>query len=143
MTSELDELKRREAAAETILRDARTAREAVERKQEESRREPLKELAILAHSTLCAWNHTDGCGWEYEVAHEKGVTTHNWNAWAHDRWLKHIDKLLNSKEAESYGRRVVVPDATPELLREILETVRTLRAKHPSALWLIQHGLNP
>lgn len=29
-------------------------------------RTPIQKLADLLHHTSCHWNHTDGCGYEYE-----------------------------------------------------------------------------
>lgn len=48
-------------------------------------------LAITLHSLLCHWNHTDGCGWEYEGSGNKT----DWNGWAHAEYLKKGRKLLS------------------------------------------------
>ena len=40
---------------------------------------PLTDLACKLHSVLCTYDHTDGCGWYYEIL--KGV--HNWQGNAH------------------------------------------------------------
>lgn len=46
--------------------------------------DPIKALAIELHGVLCKWNHTDGCGWHYEI--DKG--SHNWTGHAHAHYLK-------------------------------------------------------
>lgn len=44
---------------------------------------PEKLLAIQLHGMLCNYNHTDGCGWHYEIYN--GV--HDWTKGEHSRWL--------------------------------------------------------
>lgn len=45
---------------------------------------PTHHLAIAMHQRLCRWNHTDGCGWHYEI--KDGI--HNWSGHDHARWLR-------------------------------------------------------
>ena len=52
---------------------------------------PLNErLAIEIHSALCHWNHTDGCGWFYEIKDGK----HDWSRNAHKRSLNSANAVL-------------------------------------------------
>lgn len=46
-------------------------------------------IAINLHKLLCHWNHTDGCGWEYEGRKNSlGVYETDWNGHAHSRYLQ-------------------------------------------------------
>jgi len=127
----IEELKRAEETALKALMKARDAREAAERVEREKRLEPLKALAIRAHDTLCRWNHTDGCGWGYE----KRDSVHDWNGWAHARWLRHLDEVVSGT---SQHRPVSV-----EALTDIIEAARVMREKHPDALWILRYRLEP
>lgn len=57
--------------------------------QEALRRTPEQNLAIELHDALCTQNHTDGCGWHYEI--QKGV--HNWSGSEHAHWLGKATKF--------------------------------------------------
>lgn len=46
--------------------------------------DPEQKLAISLHSTLCRWNHTDGCSWFYEM-HPGNID--NWDSYAHNEYL--------------------------------------------------------
>lgn len=61
--SDLQELRRQEEAANRVAQETRQRREIAERAERAAALEPFKDLAVLAHDTLCSWNHTDGCGW--------------------------------------------------------------------------------
>lgn len=72
---------------------AELTKEVTEIKDELLRREELApeyRLAEELHNVLCSINHTDGCGWFYEVSN--GVP--NWHGWAHARYLEKARKLL-------------------------------------------------
>lgn len=47
-------------------------------------------LAEELHSMQCRWNHTDGCGWFYEV--HKDVV--DWNGHSHSRWLTKAREVM-------------------------------------------------
>lgn len=47
-------------------------------------------LAITLHSTLCHWNHADGCGWYYEI--NKGID--DWSGQAHQPYLMRARAVL-------------------------------------------------
>lgn len=70
---------------------------------------PAQQLALTLHSSQCHLNHTDGCGWEYEV--HKGVD--DWGGSTHLRWEK--------KAAEAMR---LLPAFTAE---QIIEVARVLR----------------
>lgn len=44
---------------------------------------PEQQLALTLHNKLCRWNHTDGCGWFYEM--KNGID--DWNRSAHGEYL--------------------------------------------------------
>lgn len=54
---------------------------------EASRKElsPQQKYAIALHDALCRHNHTDGCGWMYDV--DSTTQIHNWNGAEHQRWF--------------------------------------------------------
>jgi hypothetical protein len=132
MSAEIDELSRRERAAESVLREARDARKRAEDLDRDKRLESLKPLICKAHDTFCAWNHTDGCGWLYEVDSKNG---HNWLGDAHARWLRRYEEIMEAPQ-----RRAAI---TVDILYKILDQVSELRGIHPDALWLISGRMNP
>lgn len=84
-TNRIEELERelaqRKAELEKLIKEEK---EAAEKAQAElDNNDPLKQLAIQLHNSLCRYNHTDGCGWYYEVSNER----HNWNGCSHENWL--------------------------------------------------------
>lgn len=48
-------------------------------------------LAITLHEMLCRWNHTDGCGWEYEG--KNGIP--DWHGHAHGKYLGKARMILS------------------------------------------------
>lgn len=52
---------------------------------------PEIQLARQLHAMLCTWNHTDGCGWFYEMKDGQDVWTGN----AHDQYLTKARVLTN------------------------------------------------
>lgn len=48
-----------------------------------------KEDAIKLHDTVCRFNHTDGCGWFYDI--KDGV--HNWSGFEHKVNLEKVAKI--------------------------------------------------
>jgi len=59
--------------------------------------EEIIALAEAMHTSLCRWNHTDGCSWWYENERadkwEKG--------WAHSKYLKGAEAMANRLQASS------------------------------------------
>lgn len=51
---------------------------------------PEQTLAIALHSVNCRSNHTDVCGWEYEI---KNRTEHQWDNWTHAKYLKQAETV--------------------------------------------------
>jgi hypothetical protein len=51
-----------------------------------------QKLAIKLHKTLCHCNHTDCCSWYYEFVED---IAHNWEDYAHKKYLKMADDMLN------------------------------------------------
>jgi len=63
----------------------------LEKEQEQlSNMGPEEELAVLLHSKFCRHNHTDGCGWFYEI--DDGI--HNWERNAHREYLEKARSLF-------------------------------------------------
>lgn len=48
-----------------------------------------QKLAEELHEVLCRWNHTDGCGWHYEI--KDGVA--DWSRYDHANYLKRAKAL--------------------------------------------------
>ena len=48
-------------------------------------------LAIMLHKRYCKWNHTDGCGWYYEIIEGR----HKWEASEHAKWLRKAQAILS------------------------------------------------
>jgi hypothetical protein len=93
-------------------RKAELASELDDLNAEEERLLSLSEdrrLAEALHSMQCRWNHTDGCGWFYEI--QKNVV--NWNGWAHAEYLKKAHKAMQ-----------MLPDMSVD---EILRVSKALR----------------
>lgn len=135
MQSEIDELKRRETAAESMLREARELREKAEKADRERSLDAFKPLAIAAHDALCRWNHTDGCGWGYEV--RDGV--HHWGASEHSRWLLRVAEIVTGQRDTYYGRNV--PGIPRETVEAVIATVTELRKVGPDAIYLLKNLL--
>ena len=126
-----------EALARKAEHEAQDLRERVKKYDAEvlaQRRDGLKPLVILAHDTLCRWNHTDGCSWGYEMNSDG---SHNWQGWAHARWLKHLDDLVNPYPG---GRDKPL---SPEVIEKLIHAVRELRKIDDSALWILRYRLEP
>lgn len=127
----LETIKELELSAEKALRNLRERRESLENEAREQRLAHIKPLVIRAHSLLCSWNHCDGCSWGYEMTGD----VHNWNGWAHARWLRHYEDLLLNRTSKP-----AFP-CTVEQLSVMLDTVEALRSVNPNALWLIRNGV--
>lgn len=57
---------------------------------------PTHHLAIAMHHRLCRWNHTDGCGWHYEI--RDGI--HDWSGHDHARWLRNANMVMRLIEGQ-------------------------------------------
>lgn len=51
---------------------------------------PDKQLAKELHGMLCRWNHTDGCGWFYEIKNKED----DWTGHAHGEYLMKAQSLI-------------------------------------------------
>lgn len=51
-----------------------------------------QEIAIVLHGMQCNWNHTDGCGWFWEI---KGGDVHEWTGYTHKEFLKKAQKFIS------------------------------------------------
>ena len=52
---------------------------------------PDQQLAKQLHDMLCTWNHTDGCGWYYEMKNKQD----DWTGYAHKQYLGHARKIMH------------------------------------------------
>ncbi len=71
---------------------------------------PEHRVAISLHKMLCHHNHTDGCGWEYEMA----GGNHEWEGHAHARYLIKAKKLVGFCK-----RHHVAEDTAIQLIEEM------------------------
>ena len=58
---------------------------------------PEQMLAITLHDTLCRHNHTDGCGWHYELDDDK----HMWTRSTHRHWHANATQMIRLCLAEN------------------------------------------
>lgn len=53
-------------------------------------------VAIIIHDNMCSHNHTDGCGWHYEI--KNGI--HDFSGSAHKHWevrgLRAMTRVVNA-----------------------------------------------
>ena len=57
-----------------------------------------EKLAIQLHNVLCGHNHTDGCGWYYEMLPGK---IDDWDGSSHDSYLGKANNMLNACKHEN------------------------------------------
>lgn len=56
-----------------------------------------KRLAMKLHHKFCHDNHTDMCGWFYEIKNGEDV----WTDSEHSRWLKKANELLRVSDFDT------------------------------------------
>lgn len=64
--------------------------------------DPACELAIFLHDMTCRYDHTEGCGWFYEIKNGK----HDWSRYAHQQELRRARKLLEITDADTIKKIV-------------------------------------
>jgi hypothetical protein len=62
--------------------------------------DPIERLAVELHDAKCTWNHTDGCGWFYEIRDGK----HEWAGSSHGAYLKAARKLISCSGSMAAAR---------------------------------------
>lgn len=127
------EIKNLEEQKAKILRQLRETEEGLEKAkaiQQDLELEELKPLAEQAHDLLCGWNHTDGCGWHYEIDRDKTGPVHNWRSHSHASWLERVKKWLEPKR---YGITL-----TKEKLGEILAHAAAGKRLHSDYLFILR-----
>ena len=77
-------------------------RELKETKRQLAKMKDDQRLAIELHGILCHWNHTDGCGWEYEM--DEGI--HQWERASHAPYLEKARKLIRF----ALKNKIKIPD---------------------------------
>ena len=63
-----------------------------------------KSLAIVLHNSLCTSNHTDMCGWHYEIKNRR----HDWSDGTHKDYLEYAKRLI--KNCEDANMNISVND---------------------------------
>ena len=64
-----------------------------------------KELAILLHKLKCNSNHTDQCGWHYEIG-KNGQR--DWNGYAHAEYLKKANAFLQHFGEDDISEKIAI-----------------------------------
>jgi hypothetical protein len=88
MSQSIKQIDEKIVEAEKAIEELKAKREALIAERPETR------LARELHSKLCAWNHTDGCGWFYEM--KDGVD--DWRGDAHSRYLTKASTFIKMCE---------------------------------------------
>jgi hypothetical protein len=126
----IDELKQDAERIEELSRKAKEALRIALDKEHAKRMEPLKALVKRAHACLCSWNHTDGCGWQYEIT-KNGDDV--WDSFSHHRWLTHYDDIINGGSSK-------LPAVSIQELEAIIESIELLKPKVNTAMYLFRTG---
>lgn len=87
--------------------------DTLQKKLEEAKNNSPEHLARQLHSMACSWNHTDGCGWFYEID-KNGVD--NWSGSSHEHYLKKAIRLMHS--CKEQGIEVKQAIALYNIIRE-------------------------
>lgn len=90
MTDKITEIEEKLKARKKEIAELEAA--LVRAKQES----PDQQLARTLHTMLCGWNHTDGCGWFYEMKNKED----DWTGWAHGEYLKKANMLAHRCQKE-------------------------------------------
>jgi len=64
-----------------------------------------KELAILLHKLKCNSNHTDQCGWHYEI---RSNGNHDWNCYTHEQYLKKANTFLQHFGEDDISEKIAI-----------------------------------
>jgi hypothetical protein len=90
MTDKITEIEEKLKAHKKEITELEAA--LVKAKQES----PDQQLARTLHTMLCGWNHTDGCGWFYEMKNKED----DWNGHEHGEYLKKANMLIRRCQKE-------------------------------------------
>ena len=121
----MKDTKQLEADLKRAREQAKNLEEALaEARAEEilERQKPLRELAHRAHNLLCAYNHTDGCGYGYEGD--------DWTGHAHKRWLDKVEQCVAG--GDKFQR------STVEEFTAFLDGVAAIRQVCPKWRYIMQ-----
>lgn len=80
--------------------------ELVRRESERKWKESLpkdERLAMELHGLMCNSNHTDGCGWFYEIENKKD----NWESPSHKYWIGKARRALKIEDNEEKILKIV------------------------------------
>jgi len=125
MNEELKLLEAQLADQQKLMQSTRDKVEALKRKEEAEKLEPLKATAQRMHDLLCPYNHTDGCSFDYEG--------NNWSANSHNEWLRKVQRLV---VGDSYNK----PKTNLTEIKTILDAIEGIKKSIPTALDLIRRG---
>lgn len=65
----------------------------------------VTEIAVRLHAAKCNYDHTEACGWYYELT-DKG-TVHMWTRSSHNRYLQMAVKFIDSIGGYADARRAL------------------------------------
>lgn len=108
---ELDELNKKKADLLAELADIEAGIEA-------ATSQDLITIAEMLHRLRCNYNHTDGCGWDYEKDYNKGNPSKMWAQSAHLSYLRLAKKLMAHDEL-TFGK-------SEELVAKVLTALRSV-----------------
>ena len=80
------------AQLDDVEKSQRQLKEAVQKLEHErmlGEYRKLYPIAQRAHELCCRFNHTDGCGWFYEVTEDEDAT---WSRSDHKNWIFKIER---------------------------------------------------
>ncbi len=63
-----------------------------------------KTIAIHLHSVQCKQNHTDGCGWYYEIKNK----VHDWNGHSHKRYLASAESFIDTFGTDNIAEKLQI-----------------------------------
>lgn len=72
-----------------------------------------KRVAIVLHGNHCHANHTDGCGWFYEIPRSG---EHDFNGSTHRHWLSRADSTIKNL-------KLAAPNLTDDEKLAVIEAV--------------------
>ncbi len=117
MKAEIKQIKEKLEVINEKQQELVEALRAAQKEERIERQKAIYPVADLAHSLLCRWNHTDGCGYGYENNDTEG--------YEHQRWVKAVEELVERK-------------FTLEQIKESLAQLKQVKAKCPEFFSIIE-----
>lgn len=109
-------MKRTSAVVQEEINKLTRELEQLKQKEASIRALPLTQrLAVVMHDHQCTWNHTDGCGWHYEVVNN----VHDFRGSAHKPWLEVAERVVKRLEG-ILGSELAGDDNIIELVEAVI-----------------------